>query len=139
MVTIAIPDTDLVVREWLRTVTAVTTLVASGRIDMGTVADTADPSIAVTRVGGGDDASEAPVDVALIQIECWSGSSPSRTQAAAVKNAVRNALKTLRDATVGTTLLTGGAQVVSDLFVPDPANDRPRYVLTVSFNARQTS
>jgi hypothetical protein len=88
------------------------------------------PLISITRVGGGQDSSEAPLDLALIQFDVW-GSVGGRVACWGYTAQLRTAL----DAINGATLLQGqtvayGADVMSVAFFPDPANDRPRYVVT---------
>jgi hypothetical protein len=88
------------------------------------------PLITVTRIGGGQDSSEAPIDLALIQIDVW-GSLRKKQETWAVVAQVRSVLEGVR----GNTALDGtvtafGAEVVSVAFLPDPASDRPRYVIT---------
>lgn len=136
MTTIVLPDTAKMVRDWLRSISAVTTLVSSSRIDIAASADTANPSIIVRRVGGGDDDGEAPIDQALVQIDIVSGSTPSRAAVLAIVGVVRGEIKALRTATVGNLGVLYGGSVDSDVWLPDPSNDRPRQILTAAFTAR---
>lgn len=126
------PDSDKAVRDFLRGRAAVTALVDAGRIDFAAVSDTSAPSVRVTRVGGGDDTSDAPLDRPLVQIDVWSGSNPSRNQAAALKGAIRDELHRFRTSAMNADVIGHGAVLQSDIYVPD--NDftppRPRYSLT---------
>lgn len=96
------------------------------------------PQAIVTRVGGGDDGSEAPIDQPLLQIEV-AGSLKNKTITTAAKNAVRVALRSLRGGTrpdEDRDTVLDGASVIGDVWLPDPATDRPRYILTVAVTAR---
>jgi len=132
------PDVEGAVRDHLRADVGVSALVGQ-RVFFGvplaadgTVAAQM-PCVTVRRVGGGDDPSDAPVDQALIQIDCWA-SSRNKASAAAVMAAVRNALTEIRTAVVGSTVLYG-AVVESVIWAPDPA-DLPRYAVTALVTAR---
>jgi hypothetical protein len=58
------------------------------------------PLVTVSRVGGGDDFSEVPIDIALVQIDCWGGIDDSgngkKAEAVSLLNAVRNACLAIR-------------------------------------------
>ncbi len=93
------------------------------------------PMIVVQRVGGGADRSDAPVDVCLIQLDCWGTFGASgdgdKAGATALLNSARAALEAMgtdQPIVAGTQL--HGANVESVLWLPDPDNDRPRYVVT---------
>lgn len=143
--TITLPDVEGGVRAFLRADAGVVALVAQ-RVFFGVPDEPTWPLVTVQRVGGGDDFSEAPIDQALVQIDCWgrlySDTDPTKkhgdkAQARAVANAVRAALHEIRSDTtsfVGCVLY--GATVNADLFAPDPDNDRPRYSLLASVSAR---
>ena len=98
------------------------------------------PLIVVMRVGGGDDASEVPIDNALVQIDVWGAISTKgyglKAGCTTLANAVRSACRSV----VGSTTIApgvdaAGIQVQSAIWMPDPANDRPRYVLTAEVSA----
>ena len=130
------PDVEGGLRTWLRADAALVALVGN-RVFFGVprgAVDATFPLVTVQRIGGGQDPSEAPVDLALMQFECWGTAADKGGKAVAwaVVNALRSRLETMRDRT---TLATGidafGAEVVSVVWAPDPADDRPRYTLTV--------
>lgn len=145
MTVVTFPDVEGGVRAFLRANTGVAALVGQ-RVFFGVPDSPTWPLVTVQRVGGGDDLSEAPIDLALVQLDCWgrlySDTNPDSThgdkaQARAVANAVRAAVHEIRsDGTVYAGCVLYGASVNSDLFVPDPDNDRPRYSLLTSWSAR---
>lgn len=131
------PDVEGAVRDHLRNDPTVAGLVGQ-RVFFGVPLDANGnvtsqlPLVTVQRVGGGDDDSEAPVDQALIQIDCWAASR-NKAQAHQVASAVRTALTEIRTVPVGSTVLHG-ATVESVIWAPDP-KDHPRYSLTALVSA----
>ena len=98
------------------------------------------PLATIQRVGGGDDPGEAPIDLALLQVDVWgrldAAGHTDKAQARAVADDVRAALQAIRGATALTAAVTAyGAAVESDLWAPDPAG-RGRYSITVLVTAR---
>jgi hypothetical protein len=99
------------------------------------------PLFVVSRVGGGDDTSEAVIDQALIQIDVW---GPTRAEqrggkatTTAMALAIRSVLRAIRGLTaLNATVSAYGAEVISMVTPPDPRSDRPRYALTVAVTAR---
>jgi hypothetical protein len=93
------------------------------------------PLVTVARVGGGQDPSEAPLDLALIDVSVW-GRLRDKAGATEVLNAVRSRLEEIRGRT---TLATGvdafGAEVVGVVWLPDADNARPRYSVTAEVTA----
>lgn len=129
----AFPDTEGACRTWLRTKTTLTAVVAQ-RIFFGVPDDASEtdfPLITVQRLGGGGDASEAPLDVASLQIDCW-GNLRGKAVVLALANAVRSEINELRTATAWDGTVTClGATVENISFMVDPEDQRPRYSLTV--------
>ena len=124
------------VRTALRADSGVSALVGQ-RVHFGIPTNPTFPLVTVRRVGGGDDPGEAPLDLPLVQIDCW-GAERNKTQARAVADAVRAWARSIRRATdLDTEVTAYGVNVEADLFVPDPS-DRPRYSLTVSIMSRAT-
>lgn len=131
-------DVEGAVRDHLRADAGVAALVGA-RVFFG-IPKTAPagswPLVVVQRVGGGQDGSDAPVDVALVQVDCWGTLDGSgngvKSVATALVNTVRAALET-----VGTdqAAVLRGAVVQSVLWLPDPDNDRPRYAVTAEVTA----
>lgn len=87
--------------------------------------------LTVWRVTGGDDSSTAPLDVVLIQVDVW-GPERSRPAARAIANHVRSHLRSM-PATVGSTRVHAPPEVLDDRYLPDPADERPRYAITARF------
>lgn len=132
-----LPDVEGAMRTYLR---ADSTISGSygGRVFFGAPDSPEYPMVLVSRVGGAEDASDAPLDVALLQIDCIGkrreegGGKISATQ---LWLAVKSALRSIQGLTqVGTDRLFG-ASVVSDVYLNDPVDGRPRYVLTVQVSA----
>ena len=125
------------VRDYLRTVPELVAQVGT-RIYVGGLpknpANPVLPAVVVTRVGG---AMVPPVDQALVQFDCW-----ATTGSAAEQLAV--SVAGVLDSTPGSTLLTTGvrfkgAQITSVNWLPDPASDLPRYIVTAQVVAATTS
>lgn len=132
-------DVEGLVRTYLRADAGVTGLVGQ-RVFFGIPKEAKErtfPLVVVSRAGGGQAPGEAPLDVAIIQVDCW-GSIDERTgngikaTATALVNTVRAAFEA-----VGTdaTAVLAGANVESVLWLPDQDNDRPRYVLTAEVSS----
>lgn len=141
MVADAFPDTEGACRAWLRATSSVTALVGSR--SFFSVPDDADeddyPMVTVERVGGGEDGSEAAIDVAVLQLKIH-GKRRGKAAAHAIKSAIRSELRAIRSPVAWTPTVTCyGAHVESDLYLQDPQDRRPAYVLTVTVTATVTS
>ena len=140
------PDVEGAVRTWLKTKPAVTAIVST-RVFFGVpkgAVEATFPLVTVTRVGGGDSDSDAPDDNALIQLDCWGSISDAgfgdKAGCRTLANKVRAECKAVTGSqTLATGVDAGGMNVVSDIWLPDPANDRPRYSLTVEVAAISTN
>ena len=141
-----LPDVEGGIRDYLRAHPDVSALIGT-RAFFGIPDSPTWPLVVVRRVGGSEDSSEAAIDVAVIQIDCWgrlfNDTDPSKSahgdkaQADRLRRAVRKALWQIRGATAAnTSTVLYGAVVESDPFLPDRDNDRPRYALTVRVTAR---
>lgn len=129
------PDVEGGVRDYLRADSAVSALVGT-RVFFGVPKQAKFPLITVRRIGGPQDPSEAPLDLPLVQIDVW-GEGNNKAQAHAVCAAVRDALDAIRSATsLNAGVVAYGANVENVTWFPDPADDRPRYVLTAQVTAR---
>lgn len=141
-----LPDTEGAVRTFLRANAAVAAIVGA-RVFFGVpkgATEASFPLVVVQRVGGGDSDSEAPVDEALLQVDCWGSISAEsgygvKATATALKNAVRSAFKSFNGGQLVAGVECGGFTVQSDIWLPDPENDRPRYSLTVEAAAISTT
>lgn len=130
-------DIEGAIRTALRADSGVSAIVAQ-RVHFGVPTNPTWPLVTVQRVGGGDDPSEAPIDLPLVQIDCW-GAERNKAQARALADAVRAWCRTIRTATDLDTITTVyGVNVDSDIWTPD-ATDRPRYSITCSVMCRTTA
>lgn len=138
------PDTEGAVRNYLRAHADVQAAVAQ-RVFFAVPDEATFPLLTVALVGGFDDASDAPLDQSLVRIDALgdlhpgSLNHPNKAQAATAALAVRQALYDLRDGadvSVGArTVRLHGAGVQSVVYLPDPANHRPRYSITTQIAA----
>lgn len=134
------PDVEAGVRAFLRADTGVQALAAQ-RGYFGIPRQTPTfPLWTVQRVGGGPlPGEEAPVDVALVQVDCWGRlgeDGGSKAEAWALATAVASAFSSIRSRTVlitGTSALDATVQAL--LWAPDPDTDQPRYTMTVEIVA----
>lgn len=134
-----LPDVEGALVAFLKANTAVAALVAT-RVFYGIPKATPVwPLVTVARIGGGDDASDAPVDEGVLQVDCWGTISTSgygqKLPCTQLKNAVRSALRSFTGGVLATGVYAGGITVQSDIWLPDPADDRPRYSLIVELAA----
>lgn len=136
--TTVVPDSVIPIRNYLRAVSAVTALVPVRRIDLGLVAGDG-AQIVVRRIGGGEDSSEAPVDVALLQIDVWGDTNGSLEDCATIKSTVRGALLDIRSPVTAGGAKIHSASTIDDNWAPDPDTDQPRFVLTVRVVVGPTS
>lgn len=134
------PDIEGALRTWLRGRAAITALVGQ-RVFFG-VPDKAEtwPLITIRRVGGGDDPGIAPVDRALVQLDVWGDIDASGHGKKADATTLVNTLRAELSAVDRRTALTAsvhalGISVESVVWLPDPDNDRPRYVVTAEVTA----
>lgn len=136
----ALPDVEGAVRTLLRADAALVAVVGQ-RVFFGVpkgAVEATFPLITVSRVGGGDDAGDAPLDVAMVQLDCWGGIDGSgngrKAEATALVNTLRSTLRAVNGTQVGTVTLFG-VNVESVVWLPDPNSDRPRYVVTAEVAA----
>ena len=117
------PDVEGDVRAMLRDDPDVAALVGA-RVFLSTRAltEASYPCVVVTLAGSSDDTSEAPIDLALVQLDCW-GPMTSKSVTTDVVNAVRSALH------------RHGIDVAGRVWAPDPDDRRPRYVVTAAVTA----
>jgi len=145
MSTLVFPDVEGGVRTYLRGYADLVALVGA-RVFFGIPNEPTWPLVVVSRVGGGDDSSDAPFDEALVRLDCWGrlyqDTDPTKRHGdkagcRAVANAVRSAIADLTHlpATAAGVFLAGGS-VVADTWEPDPDDDRPRYSLLAQITAR---
>jgi hypothetical protein len=140
----AFPDTEGAIRTWLRAQPAVTALVGQ-RVFFGIpkgATEATFPLISVQLVSTVPDPSEAPIDRALLQIDCWGSLDASgngqKAAATALVNTVRALLHSITQPTPMGTVTVFGCNVESVTWLPDPTNDRPRYSLSAEVTAIRT-
>lgn len=129
------PDTEGALKTYLAADTAITAL-AGSRVFFGmptNVTDADFPMVTLQRVGGGEGAGDAPVDDALVQIDCW---GPVRDKAGAwsLCSAVRDRLTQRGDVALNGAVRAGFV-VGSVVWLPDPGNARARYSITAEVSA----
>jgi hypothetical protein len=138
------PDTEGAVRNYLKAHPSVSAITTRGFFAVPTAPTY--PLFTVVQVGGIEDDTEAPVDVCLLQVDEWGEVDAKgfarKADCAALRRAIRRAFFDLRVSTavtVGTDVVTlDGARIVSDSYLPDLTNRRPRYSQTVEVVARLT-
>lgn len=133
------PDVEGALRTWLREHADIQAVVGR-RVFFGVPKSPTWPLITVQRIGGGQDSSEAPVDLALVQLDVWGSIDPSGNGRKAETTAAVNALRSVLGSVSNRTALTSavdvfGIEVVSVVWAPDPEDDRPRYVVTAEVAA----
>lgn len=134
------PDPEGIIRDALRADAGVSAITGARTFfGIPRKADEATfPLNVVSRVGGSQDRSEVPLDVALVQIDCWGSLNAAgdglKAQCTAQVNAVRSCLEAMGTVTrvAGTEI---GVNVESVLWLPDPDNARPRYSITAEVAA----
>lgn len=123
-----------VLRDWLRTVTAVTDVVSTRVYAGGLPADATLPAIVVTRIAGGLDGA---VDLGVYDFDCWGSTHPA---AATVANALVGVLATLSGTQpLSSTVRATGGTVQAVL--PQPDLDDPtlyRIVVTAQVTTIHT-
>lgn len=134
------PDVEGALRTWLRADAGLQAVVGN-RVFFGVPKRaTTWPLITVQRVGGGQDFSDAPVDLALVQLDVWGQHDASgngmKSEALTVLNTLRSRLDSLKNRTaLSDDVDAFGIEVLSVVWAPDPEDDRPRYVVTAEVSA----
>jgi Protein of unknown function (DUF3168) len=130
------PDVEGALRTWLRDDPTMLAVV-NRRVFFGVPAQGAlFPLITISRVGGGENSSEAAIDEAAIQFSVW---GQARADCTAAMLALRAALHKIRGRTALTGAVTAyGATINSVVWQPDPADARPRFIVTALVTAIAT-
>jgi hypothetical protein len=129
------PDVEGATRDWLRSLPSISALVAT-RVFFALPPNTAFPALVVRDVTGAVDASDAPISIPWIQIDCW-GETRNKAQASALKNAVVGVIESMQSGTpMGTGAVGLWAKVLSAPWLPDPESDQARYAITAEIAAR---
>lgn len=131
------PNVRQALRTYLRADTAVSAIVGN-RVFYGVPHRGATfPLISLPgQVGGGQDPGEAPIDRPLHQIDLWGAIPNGLDDLYTLEGAVRDALDSIRNATTIGSVVLYGASLAGAVDLPDPADDRPRRILTVDITAR---
>ena len=131
------PDIEGALRTYLRADTDLAALIGQ-RVYFGIPRDSTNafPCVRITRVGGGQDPSQAPLDLALIQFDVYGKTSDEegggRGPTTIVKNALKKALSKIQGETrLDANVVAWDTDVRADMYTPLPADDRPRFMLTV--------
>jgi hypothetical protein len=136
------PDVEGALRTYLRADTDLAATVGQ-RVYFAVPRDSKDgtfeskfPCVKITRLGGGQDPSQVPIDQALVQFDVYGKKSDEpgggRGPTTIAMNALRKALSKAQGKTrLDPTTVTWDVDVRSVSFVSLPADDRPRFVLTV--------
>lgn len=134
----ALPDTELAVRDWLRTVPAVTSLVGndSRRIDVDYSGSKDLTHITMFRSGGAP-AEFLPFDDAVMTFLCW---GKGRGSALTLATTLAETLRSTREVALNANAYLRGCQVASTFWNPDE-DGTPRYavIARITATARQTA
>lgn len=138
------PDTEGGLRDWLRTQTPLTALLASVRaVWLGHPREAVEadyPLVVLGRVGGGEPFGNlGPMENVTIQFDVWGALSGAKAGREACWDAAAKLAQLVSEIEHPTLLKTGvvasGGEVASMLWFPDPVDSRPRYVLTAQITA----
>jgi hypothetical protein len=129
------PDIEGAMRTWLQAQTEMTVLIAD-RDFFGypESSKTQTPLIVMQRIGGGPLPGEAPIDLALLQFDCWGGVR-NKAQANQVALALIGVLASMTAQQLSGAFVYG-CSVGSSIWSPDPESDQARYVVTASVTSR---
>ena len=133
-------DVEGALRTWLRADTDIQAAV-SNRVFFGaprkvteTGANSTYPMILITRVGGGDDGGEAPIDRAMIQFDIYgrlANQGGSRLEVTAIAATLRKVLGKIRGRTrLDDHTVAYDTRTTVVVYSPLPGDDRPRVILT---------
>ena len=134
------PDVEGALRTYLRLNTDIQSVVGS-RVFFGVPrnSENAFPCIMLTRIGGGQQGGDAPMDQPMIQFDCYAKTAEEgggRLQATQVAQALRKALSTIRGRTrLDANTVGWDPRVTGQVFSPLPGDDRPRILLTCVMTA----
>ena len=130
------PDIEGAMRTYLRNDAGVAAIF-NGRVffSVPKKAGTLFPMVLVTRIGGGESAGEAPLDLALLQFdvigkkpdEVGGGKGPVTLGSLAVKKAISK-IRGRLELVPGVTAFN--SRIASTFYSPLPGDDRPRIIIT---------
>jgi predicted secreted protein len=138
MSTIVVPDTERVVRAWLRTLNLAG--VIAGRVFFGAPKSVTYPFVDFARIGGTID-RYTPVDTARLSFNCWADDAAGgkagafKIAAALAGHLADPSLFSLSESGV-TTVIDGGDVVLGPLWRPDEEGHVARYVVDATVTCR---
>lgn len=94
------------------------------------------PAIVVRRVGGRPDASDTPLDTALVQWDVWGAGKDKRGCSAIALALAAQVQSMAAGSPMGTSAVGAGGRVESLVWLPDPVTNQARYVVTTSVTLR---
>lgn len=137
------PDVEGAIRTFLRNDPGVAALVGK-RVFFSVPKKAEFPMILVTRIGGGESAGEAPLDLALIQFDIYGKKADEagggRAPVAAISSSVKKAISKIRgrvELVPGVTAFN--ARIASTFYSALPGDDRPRIIITAVIPAMVTA
>lgn len=129
------PDIEGALRTWLRQDPGLAALIGN-RVFFGIPRNSegAYPCIMITRIGGGQQSSEVPLDNALIQFDVYGEKADKlgggRKSTTMVALALRKALSRIRGETrLDEEVVAYDPRITSQIFSPLPGDDRPRIMI----------
>lgn len=127
-------DAEDLVLSWVKTTSVAPLVTVSGsvKIFLSMPKGAPLPVIVLTRVGGAPEESDTPRDLARISFDIYAAKRP---QAKAITTALVNEIENLGDGTpyVGVSGVLKSGSVVLNLWLPEPVDDTPRYVVDAIF------
>lgn len=133
------PDTEGALRTWLKSQVSITALVGTrvfNDVPDGATEKKTFPCYTLKRIGGNHGDGDSSIDNALVQFDCWGTISedgnghPIKASALALKQPLLKLLHNLQGSMLDGVVIGHGANVTSDIWIPDPTSKRPRYVVT---------
>lgn len=136
------PDVEGGFKDYLRSRSRIQTLIGNRVfLEANNAVESDYPLIEIQRVGGGDDNSEAALDNAVLQVDLW-GQLRNRAGLKPLYQAVRAECRLITVAgavELRPGMVAYGAVVNTAIYLPNPADDRPHYVLTVAVTASEVA
>lgn len=127
-------DFEGAVVDWLKTITAVSTLVSS-RVFFGYPKGSATPLVIVTQESSLPDVNTG-LETVNLKFDCWSGVK-NKIGATNLKNAVIAALRSFEKGTLNSGVYAYSFLVTNaGIWLPDPSTDQARYVVLAQMTAR---
>lgn len=122
-------DVEGALRSWLRTHPLLVGGAeghVDGRVFFAVPTSVSYPLITVSRIGGGPQEGLAPLDDARLSMRVY---GQTKSSAQKVTNRLVTALQQIEAEPLNGSVFGHGARVDSQLWLPDPADDCPRYIV----------